>query len=196
MRKLIKITVEKVSTLLLRVLVITSFFLVTNGKQRFFEGLRTSCQSEGSAPKPRKRHPETCFCLMRRERRCSTIRSCAMLGRAFNSKPFRTAPPKQHDAKERLHGSDRCPCSHISRQDRLASGRTPWATSTSSTCSAKARWSTCCPRSSMRHHALHRAFGGHDAGQRGIHQQLHRRAVPTAPRVHRVHGHAPGLSRA
>ena len=44
-------------------------------------------------------------------------------GRAFNSKPFRTAPPKQHDAKERLHGSDRCPCSHISQQDRLASGR-------------------------------------------------------------------------
>ena len=46
------------------------------------------------------------------------------------------------------------------------------------------------------HHALHRAFGGHDAGQRGVHQQLHRRAVPAASRVHRVHGYAPGLSRA
>lgn len=106
-------------------------------------------------------------------------------GRAFNSKPFRTAPPKQHDAKERLHGSDRCPCSHISRQDRLASGRRRGRLLPHRHVRRRHGGAPAVRAAACAHHALHRAFGGHDAGQRGIHQQLHRRAVPTAPRVHR-----------
>ncbi len=90
----------------------------------FLEGLRTSCQSEGSAPKPRKRHPETCFCLMRRERAMLYNQELRDAGRAFNSKPFRTA--RRRNSTTRRSASMAvidAHSSHISRQDRLASGR-------------------------------------------------------------------------
>lgn len=85
-------------------------------------------------------------------------------GRAFNSKPFRTAPPKQHDAKERLHGSDRCPCSHISQQDRLASGRRRGRLLPHRHVRRRHGGAPAVRAAACAHHALHRAFGGHDAG--------------------------------
>ena len=95
-------------------------------------------------------------------------------------------------ARSPSHGRHRRACPYLSREDRRAGGR---------------RRGRVLPRGHVRAghggapaglegagapHALRRALGGHQAQRRGQHQRFHRRAVPPPPRVHRLHGHAPG----